>query len=74
MRGITVKLEETTIAWLRAEASKSGRSVGALIREWVHEHRAESKTSVLDLTQDLAGCLAGSTASATNARTKFRRK
>ena len=72
MRGITIKLSETTLRRLEQEARATGRSVGAIIRERV-EARHELNDSVYSLTRDLAGCLSGRAKAATNERRKFKR-
>jgi predicted DNA-binding protein len=72
MRGITIKLSETTLRRLEQEARATGRSVAAIIRERV-EAQAEPHDSVYALTRDLAGSLSGGTRAATNERRKFNR-
>ena len=74
MKGITVKLPETTLRQLRQEARATGRSVAALIRErleTVPDRRA--RRSVYETTADLAGSVAGGRTSATNDRSRFAR-
>jgi hypothetical protein len=73
MKGITVKLPETTLRRLRQEARVSGRSVGALIRERVEAALERDDRSVYAMTSDLAGSVAGGRKAATNARRKFLR-
>jgi len=72
MKGITIKLPETTLQRLEQEARASGRSVAAIIRERV-EAQSEAGESVYSLTRDLAGSLAGGNKAATNERRKFKR-
>lgn len=72
MKGITVKLPETTLQLLRQRAQRSGRSVSSLIRELVEREPGEGET-VHAMISDLAGCLEGSPRAATNARRKFQR-
>ena len=72
MKGITIKLPETTLKRLEQEARESGRSVAAIIRERV-EQQAGSGDSVYSLSRDLAGSLSGARKSATNDRRKFGR-
>jgi hypothetical protein len=73
MRGITVKLPETTLRRLRQEARATGRSVGALIRERLEVIPHRGSGSVHDVAADLAGSLAGGRKPATNDRRKFTR-
>jgi predicted DNA-binding protein len=72
MKGITIKLPESTLKRLAQEARASGRSVGALIRERI-EAQPEGDDSVYALTHDLAGSVSGGTKPATNDRRRFRR-
>ena len=73
MKGITIKLPETTLRRLTQEARATGRSVAALVRERVEDPRDRDRRSVYAVTADLAGSLAGSRRAATNERRKFRR-
>jgi len=73
MKGITIKLPETTLRQLKLEARKSGLSVGAIVRARVESPQPSEEGSVFAMSSDLAGSLAGSSISATNARRKFRR-
>lgn len=73
MKGITIKLPDTTLRRLRDQARESGRSVAALIRERVEAAPGQASESVYALTSDLAGILAGSRRPATNTRRRFRR-
>ena len=73
MKGITIKLPETTLRRLRLQARETGRSVAALVRERVEAPLNHAGESVFALTSDLAGSLAGSRRSATNTRRRFRR-
>jgi hypothetical protein len=77
MRGITIKLPETTLQALAAEARASGRSIAAVVRSRLDTPRAAGEgagdSSVYALAGDLVGVLAGSRRSATNERRKFRR-
>jgi hypothetical protein len=73
MRGITIKLQETTLRRLRQHARDSGRSVAELVRERVEGVSDRDRGSVYALTSDLAGSLAGGRKAATNARRRFRR-
>ena len=72
MKGITIKLPETTWRRLTHEAHATGRSVAALIRERVETAESEAR-SVFALTSDLAGSVAGRKSAATNERRKFHR-
>ena len=72
MKGITIKLPESTLKRLVQEARASGRSVGALIRDRI-EARPEADGSVYSLTRDLAGSVGGSNKAATHDRRKFKR-
>lgn len=72
MKGITIKLPESTLKRLEEEARSSGRSVGAIIRERVEAQR-EVGDSVFSLTHDLAGSVTGRGKSASNERRKFSR-
>src|SRR5205809_8075633 len=58
MRGITIKLPESTLRQLRHRARQSGRSVSALVRELV-EAQPHSGGSVFAPTSDLAGRVSG---------------
>ena len=73
MKGITVKLPDTTLRRLRHEARVTGRSVAALIRERVEAAPRRGSRSVYEITSDLAGSLAGDRTPATNDRRKFAR-
>jgi hypothetical protein len=73
MKGITIKLAETTLRRLKQQARESGRSVGALVRERVEAPLDRRGRSVHAVASDLAGSLAGSRRAATNARRRFRR-
>jgi hypothetical protein len=73
MRGITVKLPDTTLHRLRQEARASGRSVAALIRERLETVPHRGSRFVYDIAADLAGSVAGQRRSATNDRRKFSR-
>jgi predicted DNA-binding protein len=72
MKGITIKLPESTLKRLEQEARASGRTVSAIIRERV-EAETDAGDSVYSLIHDLAGSLSGSGRAATNDRRKFRR-
>jgi hypothetical protein len=73
MKGITIKLPETTLRRLRQEARAAGRSVAALVRERVEAAPDRGARSVFTMAPDLAGSLAGGRRAATNARLKFGR-
>jgi hypothetical protein len=73
MKGITVKLPETTLRRLRQEARATGRSVAALIRERIEVAPRRGSRSVYEIAADLAGCVAGDRNPATNQRRKFAR-
>ena len=73
LRGITIKLSETTLQRLRQEARATGRSVAALVRERVEASSGSGGRSVFAVTSDLAGSVAGSRRAATNARRRFGR-
>jgi hypothetical protein len=73
MKGITIKLSETTLRQLRHQARETGRSVAALVRERVEAPPDRTNGSVFALTSDLAGSLAGGRRPATNTRRRFRR-
>lgn len=73
MKGITIKLSETTLRQLRDQSRETGRSIAAIVRERVEVEPDQVSESVFALTSDLAGSLAGSRHAATNARRKFRR-
>jgi len=73
MKGITVKLPDTTLRWLRQEARTTGRSVAALIRERLEDVPSRGSQSVYEITLDLAGSVAGSRKPATNDRRRFAR-
>lgn len=73
MKGITIKLPESTLRRLKQQARQTGRSVAALVRERVEEVPDRHAPSVYALTDDLAGSLAGRRSPATNRRRRFRR-
>ena len=73
MKGITVKLPDTTLRWLRQEARTTGRSVAALIRERLEDVPRRGSRSIYEITLDLAGSVAGSRKPATNERRRFAR-
>ena len=73
MRGITVKLSDTTLRQLKQQSRETGRTVAALIRERVEAGSDRSGESVFALISEFAGSLEGSGRSATNTRRKFRR-
>jgi ribbon-helix-helix CopG family protein len=73
MRGITIKLPESTLRQLKQEARATGRSVAALVRERVTAPVDRGGRSVFAVTSDLAGRLAGGRRAATNERRKFGR-
>lgn len=73
MKGITVKLPDTTLRRLRQEARATGRSVAALIRERLDDVPRRSSRPVYEITADLAGCVAGGRKGATNDRRRFAR-
>ena len=73
MKGITIKLPETTLRRLKQQARETGRSVAALVRERVEVPLDRRGRSVYAMTSDLAGSLAGGRRAATNARRRFRR-
>jgi hypothetical protein len=70
MKGITIKLPETTLRRLKQEARATGRSVAALVRDRVEAPLDGDGRSVFAVTSDLAGSLAGSRRAATNERRK----
>jgi predicted DNA-binding protein len=73
MKAITVKLPEETLQRLREEASATGRTVAALIRERLEPSPQQTGSSVHALAGDLAGRVNGSRKPATNERRRFRR-
>ena len=73
MKGITIKLPDTTLRQLRHQARETGRSVAALVRERVETEPDQASESVFALTSDLAGSLAGGRRPAANTRRRFRR-
>jgi len=73
MKGITVKLSDTTLRRLRQEARATGRSVAALIRERLEVRPRRGSRSVYEVTADLAGRVAGGRRPATNDRRRFAR-
>lgn len=73
VKGITVKLPDTTLRRLRQEARATGRSVGALIRERVESPPRRGSRSVYEISSDLAGSVAGDRRPASNRRRKFAR-
>ena len=73
MKGITIKLPETTLRRLQQEARATGRSVAALVRERVGATPDGAGRSVFAVSSDLAGSLAGRRKAATNERRRFGR-
>ncbi len=73
MKGITVKLPDTTLRRLRQEARTTGRSVAALIRERLETVPRRGNRSIYEITADLAGSVGGSRKPATNDRRRFAR-
>jgi hypothetical protein len=73
MKGITIKLPETTLRRLKQEARAIGRSVAALVRERVEAPQDRGGQSVYAVTSDLAGSVAGGRKPATNDRRRFGR-
>jgi hypothetical protein len=73
MRGITIKLSETTLRRLRQEARATGRSVAALIRARVEAPSESGGRSVFAVSSDLAGSVAGRRRAATNRRRRLGR-
>ena len=73
MKGITIKLPETTLRQLKRQAREKGSSVAALVRERVEVQADSTGASVFAMTSDLAGSLAGGRRPAANARRRFRR-
>lgn len=73
MKGLTIKLPETTLRQLRHEARETGRTVAALVRERLETPQDPAEGSVFAITSDLAGSLAGGSRPATNNRRRFRR-
>ena len=71
MKGITVKLPDTTLRQLRQEARATGRSVAALIRERLEAVPRRGRRSVYEITSDLAGSVAGDRKPASNDRRRF---
>jgi hypothetical protein len=74
VKGITIKLPETTLRRLRKEARATGRTVAAIVRERVEAVPGGGAPSVYVLTADLAGSVAGSRSAATNQRRRFGRE
>lgn len=74
MKGITVKLPETTLRRLRHEARTTGRSVADLIRERLDATPRRGARSVHEIAADLAGSVAGGRKPATNERRRFARR
>jgi hypothetical protein len=73
MKGMTIKLSDDTLRRLRRESKKSGRTVGALVRDRVDAAGDDRSGSVYALTADLAGSVDGPHRSMTNARRRFRK-
>jgi predicted DNA-binding protein len=74
MKGITIKLPETTLKRLQQQARETGRSVAALVRERVEAGSDSGERSVYALTSDLAGVVDGPRKAATNARRRFSKR
>jgi hypothetical protein len=73
MKGITVKLPDTTLRRLKQEARATGLSVAAVIREKLEDAPRQGSRSVFEITSDLAGSVAGDRKPATNKRDRFTR-
>jgi len=73
MKGLTIKLPESTLRRLRQKARATGRSVAALVRKRLEASGGTDQKSVFSLTSDLAGSLDGTRRAATNERRRFRR-
>ncbi len=73
MKGITLKLPDTTLRRLRQEARATGLSVAAVIREKLESAPRRGSRSVYEITADLAGSVAGDRRPATNNRHRFAR-
>ena len=73
MKGITIKLPETTLQRLKEESRITGHSIAELVRQRLEMAPAAERQSVYALTADLAGSLAGSRRPASNERRRFRR-
>jgi Ribbon-helix-helix protein, copG family len=73
MKGITVKLPDTTLRRLKQEARATGLSVAAVIREKLEGAPLQGSQSVYEITSDLAGSVAGGRKPATNKRDRFAR-
>jgi hypothetical protein len=73
MKGITIKVPDIVARQLREQARRSGRSIGALVRERI-EAPPPGASLVYAITSDLAASFTGSGKSATNARRRFRRR
>jgi predicted DNA-binding protein len=73
MKGITIKLPETTLQRLKRDARATGRSVAALVRDRLEPSLDRSAESVYAMSSDLAGSVAGDRRPATNRRRRFRR-
>lgn len=73
VKGITIKLPESTLRQLRREARATGRSVAAVVRDRLEAPPLAGPSTVYDMTADLAGSLEGSRRAATNERRRFRR-
>ena len=71
MKGITVKLPDTTLRRLRQEARATGRSVAALIGVRIEGVARRGRRSVYEITADLAGSVGGNRKPATNDRRRF---
>ncbi len=71
LRGITIKLPESTLKRLAQRSRETGRSVAALVRERL-DAPAEGGGTVYAITADLAGVVGGGRRSATNRRRRFR--
>ena len=73
MRGITIKLPESTLRRLNTEAKATGRSIAAIVRERLDAGVQSTSGTLHELAGDLVGVLAGSRRAASNERSKFRR-
>lgn len=73
MKGITIKLPETTLRRLKQQSRETGQSVAALVRACVEAPLDRRGASVYAVTSDLAGSLDGRTRPATNDRRRFKR-
>lgn len=57
MKTLTMKLPDSLLAWLEAEAKRANRPKSALVRDILQHYHQRRQPSALDLAADLCGCV-----------------